>query len=186
MSEEGVPPEPTGSVEVTTTTLVEDHEILFRRVICGSSGYVVSAAGDAADGQVGAAVAPGVPISASAFADRVSEPSVDRETMCLSAPPETWTQEGEDNGVLWLQTGAVRAAKQVQLDSKGKVVVQTYDVDVAHRPIAGVDGQRDNPAHSVVHTRPGCLDKGNVFRRLRESLARLAQWKILPRDARGR
>jgi hypothetical protein len=162
-------------------TPVDDKEVLFRKVFRGDSCYVPKNASDCGHGQLG----KGVSISSQAFADKKAEPSVDREILCPADPRESWTQGGEDHGVLWLLTGRVREIDVYRQDPKGRAIVQRYEVEVHHRPIRNDPTQRNNPAHSVVCTSPDCVAKASAKKRLLEGLAQIASWKILPKDLRS-
>ena len=149
-------------------TRVEDDERLFRRVVyLDSRGYSV--------------VNGAARVSSQAFSDRRRRPSVDRE--CLAQGGPQWTQEGADNGVLVLGASVVRATKAEKKDHKGRLV-REHSVDVVHEPVLNSPPLRDNPAHSVIEAAPE-IDSEKTFRRLIERLALLAQWEVLPLDARA-
>lgn len=114
-------------------------------------------------------------VSSSAFDDREMKPSVDRESHCTGGP--AWTQQVTDNGVLSLNTGAVRAIDTVvQRDAKGRLVEQ-HKIDVEPAPLP------DNPAHCQIVASPE-YRSDSAFRKLRERLALMALPVILPRDVR--
>lgn len=152
-------------------TPVEDDEWLYRR-IPDADLYYTFAGGK-------------VTVSASAFNDRSSEPSVDRASM-LEGDPSRSQNDGAD-GVVKLLTKSVRSiGTVVQNDKNGNPVTQ-YSIDVTHKPVPAGQPGGPNPAHAVIHGKPA-IEPTNVFRRLREALSRMIEptdWCILPARARG-
>lgn len=107
-------------------------------------------------------------ISSMAFADKNSQPSVDRA--CLRNYNPRSTQVSPDDGVVGLVVGEVRLIKVPQNDSKGNLV-QIYEIDVKHRP------REENISHSQIEPSPNYSSK-NPFRKVRERLAELANLRI--------
>lgn len=133
--------------------MVEDFERLYRSV--PPTALV------RADGRI--------QVSASGFMDRKNEPSVDRERLLIACGKDhMFTCKGPEEGVVMLVAGAVRAEPPLEKkDSKGREVVQRFLVDVLPKPETG------NCAHAEICAEPSLMPHNNVFRRLRERLARL-------------
>lgn len=135
---------------------VEDHEILYRRVVFDPLCFQETE--------------EGLKVRPQAFRDREYQPSVDRAKLCNHNPK--YTQGDLRNGVVSLVTGEVRSIANVV---KGKPPIQ-YEVDVVYDPLP------DNSAHAEIRTHPKIRSK-KVFKRLRISLAILANrrgWLIPP------
>ena len=113
---------------------------------------------------------PGViRLSPEAFFDPQRRPSVDRGVLCNHDPSHT--QLGND-GVAVLIACQVRKIDDVLLLAP----VRTFRVDVEPKPL------HSNPAHAQVFLDPSS-NNDKVFRRLRTSLARIANshpWAIEP------
>ncbi len=110
-----------------------------------------------------------VKVRSEAFFDPQRRPSVDRAELCSHDP--AYTRRGVD-GVVSLVAREVRAIDDVLLHDP----VRVFMVDVEPRPL------QDNPAHAQIYLQPES-NNDRVFRRLRISLARLANtrpWAIRP------
>ena len=109
-----------------------------------------------------------------AFNDREKRPSVDRAKLHHFNPHRT--RVSEEDGIVMLLTSRVRQLGLVHVfDQRGKVRSE-HAVDVIPDPKTG------NPAHAVIITQPP-LTKDNAFKRLKDSLARLATdagWYVRP------
>ena len=140
--------------------MLADEEDVFRRVLRGQ-GYRVDADG-------------AIRVTATAFADRNRQPSVDRVLVCLSP---SFTQQCDGNCVLILRVEAVRG---VPVENTEKQV--RYQADVMARPLP------DNAAHCQIELEPSPYTQG-MFRKLTDRLARLAttecRWAILPVELRS-
>jgi hypothetical protein len=122
-----------------------------------------------------------------AFADAAKEPSVDRACLCEDEPEHA--RKSDTDGVVSFQTNRVRQVHVVKGDPKGPPAKLTkYSVDVHPEPV-----YKDNPhdlpenlAHAVARAAP-TITSDKVFRRLRESLARIATehgvWRIEPNQS---
>jgi hypothetical protein len=156
---------------------VSNDDILYRRVL-------------ASDNHVSVDGPDRTPrISSQAFNDRERKPSVDLARLC-GPTGAAWTQEGEENGVLRLITGEVRAEPVVgemkaaaPPAGAAKSVKVEHQIDVHECPVKDVEGHRDNPAHAEIRPSPEWCSK-NVFRRLLERLARIAKVEIFPGPVR--
>ena len=143
-------------------TLVEDNEILYRRVdVKPTENYWQR---DPLTGEL--------LVTASAFKDSGKKPSVDRANLCGNNPVHT-QNNNSDNGVVSLLTGDVRTrATAITADHP----TPKHTVDVLHVPEPG------NEAHAQIETDP-LLHNDKAFRRFRVSLASLANergWLIRP------
>lgn len=139
---------------------IEDHEILYRRVVFDPLCF--------AEAEEGLKVTP------QAFRDRERQPSVDRAKLCHHNPKHT---QGDDpkNGVVSLVTGEVRS---IANEVRGKSPTE-YEIEVVYDPVP------DNQAHAEIRAHPKIKSK-KIFRRLRVSLSILANrrgWLILPGTA---
>ena len=151
---------------------VSDDELLFRRVLADGNHVTVDSAQK-------------VRISSNAFGDPGGMPSVDLASLC-GAAGATWTQEGEENGVLSLETKLVRVVRVIGLTpappgsppNSPKVPVE-HVIDVHHDPVANRPPLRDNPAHAEIRPAPNWCN-GSVFKKLKERLALLADIVIMP------
>lgn len=153
----------------TGVTLVEDSEVLYRRVPCDPELFVQE--GDK------------LVVQPAAFRDRNNRPSVDRAVLRGFNP--LLTQQGpgapdgwQRSGVIRLIAGRVRSVSPlVQKDNKGRDVGQ-HHVDVIPRPCPPEDAS--NVSHARVEAEPR-IESNNLFRRLREALARVVDgWEIPP------
>lgn len=143
--------------------LVLDSEILYRRVVYGSS-YEYTENGEPV-------------VTQTAFSDPKKQPSVDRALLCNHDPSRT---QGKDlrNGVVSLITAEVRAIGDISTNSAPLV---KHTIDVIYVPILD-----ENLAHAEIRAAPE-IASDKVFRRLRVALAILAQkrkWEIYPSDYR--
>ncbi len=114
-------------------------------------------------------------VTSEAFFDPQRRPSVDRAELCGHDPLHT--RLGRD-GVAQLLAGEVRSIDDVVLHEPLRV----YNVDVEPKPIMNDPVYRDNPAHAQIYLKPES-NNDKLFRRLRVSLARLANskpWAIPP------
>lgn len=110
-------------------------------------------------------------ISALAFTDPSYRISVDRAVLCGHDPRHA--QVHPTDCVCSVAAAAVRAISAVvQRDVRGRIVQ-------AHSILIGSDPLTHNPAHAVIYADPQITTR-NVFRKLQESLALLAQWEIQP------
>ena len=142
---------------------VEDDEDLYRRVRETTPA-----------GQICFEVANGrVIFSQAAFNDPRNRPSVDRAKLRDFDPQRT--RISKEDGIVVLLTGRVRQLGHVQQrNQNGHHSQHAIDVVPEHE-----DG---NPAHAVITTRPP-LTSSSAFKRLKESLARLATeagWRVEP------
>lgn len=137
-------------------TLITDDEILYRRIPHDKSYLVVQ------NGKLR--------VSSQAFSDRAK----------LRENDPRQTQQKPSDAVVSLITRKVRSIDTiVKISHDGQP--QTFTVDVEHVPIFNDSLAPDNPAHAEIYTQPEC-DK-NVFRKLKERLAQLANerlWEIDP------
>ncbi len=153
-------------------TRVEDDEVLFRRVPCDEMCFEVEDDG-------------ALKVQPAAFNDRAMRPSVDRRAL---RPDPVATQRGPGNlqgwergGVVRLVTSAVRGDRSVA-KMKGDAVETQHALDVIHKPNPPAD--LENAAHAQVEPSPA-IASANVFRRVREALARLVSgWEIRPEGHR--
>jgi hypothetical protein len=138
---------------------VQDDEVLYRCVYYDLRAYKLTPSGD-------------LKVTSDAFLDRNKQPSVDRARLCHSDPHYT---QGKDkrNGVVYLIAREIRAIDDLIRHGSSP---ETYTIDVAPVPL------HDNPAHAEIRTSPQIASQ-NVFRRLRRSLAILANnhgWLVRP------
>lgn len=139
---------------------VDNDEVLYRQVPNRSSHFSYS------EGQLH--------LSSSAFNDASSQPSVDRARLNGNDPNRT--KKAPTDGVASLVTEQVRAITDVVQRERDGTVEFTYRIDVEAAPIDG------NEAHALIVTDPA-FRSGNTFKRLKESLARLASargWAVEP------
>jgi hypothetical protein len=146
---------------------VADDEILYRRVVYNQECFTIVESNR-------------LIVTPSAFRDPKNQPSVDRAKLCNYAP--TYTQ-GPDkrNSVVSLVAADIRLISDVVKYGQDPV---TYSIDVIPVPI--LDGVADNIAHAEIRADPR-IASDKIFRRLRESLARLANqrgWLIRPEGFR--
>ena len=145
---------------------VDDEEILFRRVLNDTNQYHVE------DDEVR--------VSATAFNDRQKRPSVDRKRICKTP---IWTQQGAEHGVLRITAAQVRGIDSIEHKKKGEQF--SYAFDVHPDPIVDPPkGERPNPSHAEIRPNPD-FKTNSPFKKLKERLAILAEWEILPAEARG-
>jgi hypothetical protein len=142
---------------------VEDDEDLYRRVRENTPA-----------GQVCFEVTNGrVTFSQAAFNDPRNRPSVDRAKLRDFDPQRT--RISREDGIVALLTGRVRQLGHVQQrNQNGHHSQHAIDVVPEHE-----DG---NSAHAVITTQPP-LTSTSAFKRLKESLARLATeagWRVEP------
>ncbi len=136
---------------------VADDEVLYRRVPALREYFKV-------EGET-------TRISSQAFSDRQFRPSVDRAALLNDDPSRT--QQDPTDAVVRLVAGEVRAIASVeQRNEKGETTLR-HVIDVEPVPLP------QNPAHAEIFAIPDFASKG-VFRKLQESLARLAPWEIPP------
>jgi hypothetical protein len=152
---------------VTADECIDDSEILFRCVFYGRNLYKTEDNGT-------------LRLSSTAFADKKQEPSVDRSSLCKEDPH--WTQVDEKDGVVSIVTRDVRSiiksGKNPDKNDDERTII--YSLDVVPKPT------EDNEAHAVVQPSPEYQTK-NVFKKVRESLARIASergWVLPPHDLR--
>ena len=143
---------------------VEDDEVLYRSVPNGC--FTIS------DGVWR--------LTSTAFNDPTQKPSVDRAKLCSFNP--THTKKKPTDGVVFLTALSVRLIVDVvQNDKQGKLKV-TYAIDVTPDPVKDDPVLPENLAHALIVTHPD-FKSGNVFRKLKESLARIASqggWLVEP------
>ncbi len=144
---------------------VEDEEVLYRSVSVGC--FVMS------DGVLR--------LTSTAFNDPTRRPSVDRAKLCGANPAST--RKRLTDGVVSLAALSVREiANVVQNDKHGQPVLPYYQVDVIPDPVKDHAELPDNPAHGLIVACPD-IDNDRVFKRLKESLARIAEtdgWLLEP------
>ncbi|MGH2516960.1 MAG: hypothetical protein ACRDHP_15010 [Ktedonobacterales bacterium] len=119
-----------------------------------------------------------VKFSSQVFNDRRQRPSVDRATLCGHEPKHA--QKKPSAGVTAVLAGKIRVLGPFDQSAPGKVIEKVI-VDVEHKPIKDDPNEPDNLAHAEIFTQPVC--SGNVFRKVREALALLANdrgWLIKP------
>jgi hypothetical protein len=116
-----------------------------------------------------------VRVSSSAFADRNRRISVDRAQLRDFDPAKT--QLTDNDGIVELLTKTVRALSVSTNDKDGRPFLQ-HLLDVLPAPLP------ENVAHAEIIADPEIV-KDSTFRRLREQLARLAEWVIYPADCRS-
>jgi len=147
-----------------TEERIPDDEAVYRRLQKDRKHYHILEDGSAR-------------LTSQAFADRYMQPSVDRSSLCGSDP--NYSINDQTDCVVSLVTGDVRGVASVVKHEKveGEQVINTYSIDVHSAPLD------ENPAHAEVRAAPKISSK-SVFRRLRESLARLASWEIQPHELR--
>jgi hypothetical protein len=136
-------------------TIVEDDEVLYRRVQAGRKLKVPQPDGT-------------FRLSSQAFGDPHYRLSVNRAKLCDSDPSKV--QLTSTDGVVSVVTRDVRAIDSVVLYEKNRAV-QLYNIDVEHVP------EQDNYAHAEIFMSPSTKSQG-VFRRLQERLAQMATWEI--------
>lgn len=140
-------------------TIVEDDEVLYRRVQAGRNYRVPQSDGT-------------FRLSSMAFSDPQYRPSVNRAELCNNDP--TKVQLKTSDGVVSVIACDVRAIDSViQYDQKNRPV-QYHNIDVEHMP------EENNYAHAEIYMQPATRSQG-VFRRLMEGLAQLAdqrKWEI--------
>lgn len=143
---------------------VEDDEQLYRRVPEKAPGGELCFRLDSGR----------VKFLSAAFNDREKRPSVNRAKLHYFNPHRT--RVSEEDGIVALLTSRVRQLGLVQVfDQRGQVRSE-HAIDVIPDPKAG------NLAHAVIITQPP-LTKDNAFKRLKDSLARLATdagWYVEP------
>ena len=106
--------------------------------------------------------------SSQAFTDPKYRISVDRAELCNHDPAHTL--RGMAGFVCSVGAGKARGIKDVvQRTPKGEIIRQ-HSVCVDHAP------EPENYAHAEVYAHPTVANK-NVFRKLQERLALLAQWE---------
>jgi hypothetical protein len=109
--------------------------------------------------------------SSQAFADRTQQVSVDRALLIDNDPRRT--QKSETDAVVSLLAAEVRGIHTlIRRDAQGNKT-GVYAIDVRPDPLP------DNPAHALIVADPEFASSKH-FRKLRESLARLAQIVPLP------
>ena len=143
---------------------VEDDELLYRSVPNGC--FTI------ADGALR--------LTSTAFNDPTQKPSVDRAKLCGANP--AYTKKKPTDGVVSLTTLSVRQiADVVQNDKHGNPKL-VYAIDAIPDPVMDDPVLPDNLAHAIIMVNPD-FESGNVFRKLKESLARIASqggWLIEP------
>ena len=145
-----------------TVTRVEDNELLYRAVRANGDEYCV------ADGVLR--------ITANAFNDRTSKPSVDRSSV---RPDPRDTRLSPTDAVTSLVTEDVREIGPIKIAAPSGPV--SYSVDVHHRPIDGSETEAANPAHCQIECDPEI--KSTHYKRVKEALALLATkrgWSVPP------
>ena len=144
---------------------VEDDEVLYRSV--SKDCFTI-----AADGAL--------QLTSTAFNDRTKNPSVDRAKLCGSNP--VYAKKKQTDGVVSLTALSIRRIVDVvQNDKHGKPKL-AHAVDVIPDPVKDDPVLPDNLAHALIVTNPD-FESGNVFRKLKESLARIASqdgWLVDP------
>jgi len=108
-------------------------------------------------------------VSSQAFSDRGQKPSVNRATLDDHDP--TKVQVNSKDAVVSLATSDVRKIDKVKKKSQNGADLIIYKIDVIHRPT------ERNFAHAQIEPSPEYETK-NIFRKLTESLAFLANQRI--------
>lgn len=146
-----------------TEDRVADDEVLYRRVP-HRPGHFLDENGR-------------VRVTSQAFSDRRFRPSVDRAKLCGHDPSHT--RAAPTDAVASLVARQVRGIDTVeQRNEKGEVILR-HSIDVEPRPIRDDPVLPDNPAHAEIFAVPEFQNE-RTFRKLRESLALLAEWQIPP------
>lgn len=117
-----------------------------------------------------------VHISASAFNDIGRKPSVDRAVLRGHDPSKT--KASETDGVAGLIAVTVRGIDRIQRVAPND---RFYRVDVVARPVIAdnEEGLPENLAHAQVESDPD-MESDSRFRKLKEALARIATWIVVP------
>lgn len=143
---------------------VEDDEVLYRSV--PDRCFTI------ADGALR--------LTSTAFNDPAQKPSVDRAKLCDANP--AYTRKRPTDGVVSLTACSVRQiADVVQNDKHGNPKL-AYAIDVIPDPVKDHPLLSDNLAHAIIMANPD-FESGSVFRKLKESLARIASqggWVVEP------
>lgn len=144
------------------TELVGDDELLYRRAVARWEPRTYSQ--DINGSWV---------VAASAYISR-SDISVDRAILSPFGPVSS--QSSIDDGVIELLTGEIRAISVSTNDRDGRPV-ETHAADVVADPLP------ENDAHALIVALPPIVQSG-AQRRLRDALARISSWAILPIEIR--
>ena len=144
---------------------VSDDEVLYRRVPNRQDNFKVE------EGRIC--------ITSQAFSDRAFRPSVDRALLCNQDP--SYSQNDPSDAVVFVIACHVRGINPLSHQDAQREA-RNYTTDVEARPIHNQPGLPDNPAHAEIYTAPPPT-KG-VFRKIKEALARMADWSIRPANTR--
>lgn len=144
------------------TELVGDDEWLYRRALARWEPKTY--AQDINDSWV---------VAASAFISR-SDISVDRAILSPLGPVSS--QSSSDDGVIELLTGEIRTLSISTNDRDGRSI-EAHTADVVADPLP------ENDAHALIVALPPVVQSG-AQRRLRDALARISNWAILPIEIR--
>ncbi len=136
-------------------TDVVDTERLYRSVVQGQD-YTI------ADGRMR--------VSSSAFWDRNCQPSVDRSS--LRTDPAGCRLD-PSQGVVQIFAREVRTLNPIRIAPNDKFNLETYAVDVAHRPVSELATQLTNWAHCQIECEPAITN--THFKKLKLALAVLAE-----------
>lgn len=104
-------------------------------------------------------------ISSAAFNDRTFKPSIDLSRLCNNSPRHELEIQ---RGILKLVYSEIMTCSELTAGNDVK-----YSVNVHHRP------EETNFSHCQIESSPEFANR-NHFRKLRESLARIADWHIKP------
>lgn len=138
-------------------SFVSDDELLYRSIPQAKlNDYIHHTGGE-------------IRISSQAFSDRGQKPSVNRAVLDSYDP--TKVQVNPKDAVVGLVTIDVRKIDKVKKQGSDGSDLVIYKIDVIHRPT------ENNFAHSQIEPSPEYETK-NVFRKLTESLAFLANQRI--------
>ena len=109
-------------------------------------------------------------ISENAFNDRNQEPSVDLSSLCDNDPNYTAKMTGP--WVISITAEQIRTSSATKT-APGENQEITYYADVKRDPTP------ESIAHGLIYGKPP-FDRGNLFRRIKKSLARKSRWEIGP------
>ena len=151
-----IPLEQQGDI-IFKTSLVADEELLYRSIPHAKSNDYIHQTVDE------------LKISSQAFSDRSQKPSVNRASLDKYDP--TKVQVNSKDAVVGLATSDVRKTDKVKKQSQDGADLVVYKIDVIHRPT------EINFAHAQIEPSPEYETK-NIFRKLTESLAFLANQRI--------
>lgn len=149
-----------------TDDVVQDAEILYRRISAGRDLYTLREDGS-------------IEIRSSAFCDREFRISVDRAMLCGYNP--RYTLLGKNGGVISLLARDVRNTEGLTRNDQHGRAIQQFAIEIDPVPL------ENNPAHAEIYAIPPFTraDRKAAFRRLCQRLAYLAEaraWEIWPED----